>query len=65
MADKPALEPEDFDPEEHADGCGIDFTENPDPDETAELRDLFPQGLDTPDLERQAKVYRALADLDE
>lgn len=28
------------------DGCSVDFTEDPDDDETAEFRALFPRGLD-------------------
>ena len=50
--------------DDHLDGCDLDFTEDPDDDETAELRDLFPQGLDTPDLEEQAALYKALGALD-
>ncbi len=46
------------------DGCDLDFTEDPDDDETAELRDLFPSGLDTPDLESLAATYRELGSID-
>lgn len=40
------------------DGCEIDFSIDPDDDETAELRALFPKGGDTPDLEGKASEWR-------
>lgn len=40
------------------DGCELDFTVDPDDDETAELRALFPQGTETPDIEARAAQWR-------
>lgn len=40
------------------DGCDLDFTVDADADETAELRALFPQGDDTPDVEAKAAEWR-------
>jgi hypothetical protein len=34
-----------LDPYDVLDGCELDFTEDPDDDETAELRALFPEGV--------------------
>lgn len=50
--------------DDHLDGCDLDFTIDPDDDETADLRVLFPQGPDTPDLEAQAEAWRELGALD-
>lgn len=51
-SDPPVDDDDDF-----LDGCDIDFAENPDDDETAELRALFPTG--EPD-ETKAAEWRAL-----
>lgn len=40
------------------DGCDLDFTEDPDDDETAELRALFPLGVDTPNVAAKAAAWR-------
>lgn len=48
--------------DDELDGCELDFTVDPDDDETAELRPLFPQGLETPDLEAKAQEWRAVAE---
>jgi hypothetical protein len=34
-----------MDLDDQLDGCDIDFAEDPDDDETAELRALFPEGV--------------------
>lgn len=34
-----------FDDDDFLDGCELDFTENADDEETAELRALFPDGV--------------------
>lgn len=44
------------------DGCDIDFAVDPDDDETAELRALFPQGADTPDIDAKAADWRQVFD---
>lgn len=64
MTDHPQHE-HDPDEDDHLDGCDLDFTIDPDDDETSELRDLFPQGLETPDLEQRASEWRELGALDE
>ena len=48
--------PEDDD--DFIDGCEVDFTEDPDDDETASLRPLFPDGLAD---EAKADEWKALA----
>ena len=51
--------------DDHLDGCDhVIASEDYDDDATAELRVLFPQGTDTPDLEETAEVYRALGAVD-
>lgn len=50
--------------DDHLDGCDLDFTIDPDNDETADLRLLFPQGPDTPNLEQRAAEWRELGALD-
>lgn len=35
----------DFPDDGELDGCDLDFTQDPDDDETAELRALFPEGV--------------------
>jgi peptidoglycan hydrolase-like protein with peptidoglycan-binding domain len=52
MSDTPVIEDDDF-----LDGCELDFTVEPDDDETAELRALFPSGEDDAALEQD---WRAL-----
>lgn len=48
----------DVDDDDFVDGCGIDFAENPDDDETAELRPLFPDGVEDA---AKAAAWRELA----
>lgn len=36
---------EDYPDDGQLDGCDLDFTEDPDDDETAEMRALFPEGV--------------------
>lgn len=62
MADEHAPDPDEDD--DFLDGCDIDFTVDPDDDETAELRTLFPQGAETPGLETLAAEWRELGALD-
>lgn len=42
------------------DGCELDFTEDAVDDETAALLPLFPQGVDTPNLEAKADEWRGV-----
>lgn len=48
------------DDDDFLDGCDLPFDIDPDDDETSELRPLFPQGLDTPNLELVAALWRAV-----
>ena len=50
--------------DDELDGCAIDFEEHAVDEETASLLPLFPQGLDTPDLEQLAAGYNELGALD-
>lgn len=50
----------DIEDDDLLDGCALDFSEDPDDDETAELRPLFPQGLDTPNLDQKAQEWQQL-----
>lgn len=40
------MTPEDLEEDDLLDGCDLDFTVDPDDDETAALRPLFPDGTD-------------------
>lgn len=42
------------------DGCVLDFTVDPSPDDELDLICLFPQGTDTPKLERTATEWLEL-----
>lgn len=42
--------------DDELDGCDLDFNEDPDDDETAALRPLFPQGLDSAETEADWKT---------
>lgn len=46
------------DEDDMLDGCELDFTDDPDDDETAQLRPLFPEGLDTPNLDQKAQEWQ-------
>lgn len=61
MTDQPEPTAEAAEPPEDddLDGCEIDFTADPDDDETASLRAIFPQGADT-DPEQAAETIAAL-----
>lgn len=50
--------------DDELDGCDIDFEQHAVDDETASLLPLFPEGLDTPDLDQLAEDYRQLGALD-
>lgn len=60
MPTDPATTPPDDD--DFLDGCDLDFTIDPDDDETAALRPLFPDGVAD---EAKAEEWRQLATAEE